>query len=253
MKIATFAVAAMAFTVPEPSRDIPTITPLPPSSPGLLVVCSAQRPEVSREYAHRHYDYVAIATVTDAREFEQRAQPIQNPRVRVRIDSFLKGRFAPTEVTVIFHTACGMGGPSFANGDSLALYINVYSSVRQQRVAKIDHWWMVNRQNRIPAQHWRFSSRPPTPRGNSALWITGHDYPSSALRNKIFGKVQLDLTVNPDGRVELCKIRKSSGDLGLDDTSCRLLTRRARYRPSVAGLWFRTMFQYQWKLPSEES
>lgn len=70
-----------------------------------------------------------------------------------------------------------------------------------------------------------------TPRGSPGSWVTNDDYPPSAQRDGVEGVTGFNLTVGPDGRVTGCAITASSGSSLLDDTACRLLTRRARFNP----------------------
>ncbi|MBE7202641.1 MAG: TonB family protein, partial [Parafilimonas terrae] len=39
--------------------------------------------------------------------------------------------------------------------------------------------------------------------------------------------------INAQGRVENCRVTASSGSSDLDDTACRLITRRGKYSPAV--------------------
>ena len=43
------------------------------------------------------------------------------------------------------------------------------------------------------------------------------------------------VTVGADGRVSGCDIVRSSGYRGLDQATCRAVTRRARFRPATDG------------------
>ena len=45
-------------------------------------------------------------------------------------------------------------------------------------------------------------------------------------------ELSVDLPVRPDGRVENCRVTRSSGVPLLDTTTCRLIVTRFRYRPS---------------------
>jgi len=46
------------------------------------------------------------------------------------------------------------------------------------------------------------------------------------------GSVRFDLAVTPEGRVSACKIVESSGNARLDENTCRILTRYARFAPA---------------------
>jgi protein TonB len=72
---------------------------------------------------------------------------------------------------------------------------------------------------------------PPAP------WLTAlftvSDYPTEAIKNGWQGNVTVDLTVGPKGRATNCVVVVSSGHEVLDKTTCRILMRRARFKPAT--------------------
>ena len=58
------------------------------------------------------------------------------------------------------------------------------------------------------------------------------DYPRAVRRAGIEGIVYVRFTVRPDGGVGACAVTRSSGSKMLDETTCRLIQRRFRYRPA---------------------
>jgi protein TonB len=84
--------------------------------------------------------------------------------------------------------------------------------------------------------------------------LANRDYPRSALRARAQGSVSVRYTVLPDGRVGDCRIMRSSGHLDLDETTCRLIERRFRYRPALDRSGRPTTAtehkSYDWYLPS---
>ncbi len=66
-------------------------------------------------------------------------------------------------------------------------------------------------------------------------WIKGRikdsDYPDNAWRAGVSGTVYLRFIVGVEGRVTSCKVTTSSGSPDLDNTTCRLIIERFRYRP----------------------
>ena len=70
-----------------------------------------------------------------------------------------------------------------------------------------------------------------TPKGNFQSLMSSDDYPPSAQREEKEGTVGFLLTVGADGRVTNCSVTSSSGTAALDDTTCKLLSRRARFNP----------------------
>lgn len=61
--------------------------------------------------------------------------------------------------------------------------------------------------------------------------ITGRDYPERPLRAGIGGTLYVRYIVGVKGRVSDCRVVRSSGNAELDETTCRLITQRFRYRP----------------------
>lgn len=71
------------------------------------------------------------------------------------------------------------------------------------------------------------------PKSNPASWATDADYPSRALRANEQGTTGFRVTIGPDGRVTDCQVTSSSGSQELDQTTCTLVTRRARFKPAM--------------------
>lgn len=69
-------------------------------------------------------------------------------------------------------------------------------------------------------------------RGDRAGWISTDDYPPRALRNGEEGSVGISLRIGADGRVSDCAVTASSGSATLDEATCRLYQRRARFTPA---------------------
>ncbi|WP_338112490.1 energy transducer TonB [Sphingomicrobium nitratireducens] len=81
---------------------------------------------------------------------------------------------------------------------------------------------------------------PPPPRieparakANLASYISNDDYPSRAIRNEEQGTTRFRLTVGANGRVSKCEIVGSSGSSTLDQTTCSIMERRARFTPAT--------------------
>jgi TonB family protein len=68
--------------------------------------------------------------------------------------------------------------------------------------------------------------------GDVRTVFSDDDYPAEALRDGDQGTVQAKLLIDADGRVTACAIIRSSGHQSLDDTTCRILQRRARFLPA---------------------
>ena len=69
-------------------------------------------------------------------------------------------------------------------------------------------------------------------RGNLLGLFSSEDYPSSAERNQEEGTTTVRLTIGADGRVSECSVTGSSGSAALDQATCNVLRRRARFTPA---------------------
>jgi protein TonB len=81
------------------------------------------------------------------------------------------------------------------------------------------------------------------------------DYPQSAIRNEEQGTTAVRLSVGTDGRVSACSVTSSSGSTALDNATCNIIRRRARYTPAqdqagspIAGS---DTARIRWVLPEE--
>ena len=92
-------------------------------------------------------------------------------------------------------------------------------------------------------------------KGNPGSWVSSDDYPPAALREERGGRVTIAFTINEQGRIENCRVTSSSGSPDLDDTTCRLVTRRGRYSPAkdAAGNPIRqnASLPFRWQIPNE--
>jgi len=75
--------------------------------------------------------------------------------------------------------------------------------------------------------------QPARARANLASYVSDADYPSSAIRNEEQGTTGFRLTVGPDGRVTNCSVTRSSGSAALDNATCNIMRRRARFTPAT--------------------
>ena len=70
------------------------------------------------------------------------------------------------------------------------------------------------------------------PRGDTGRWITDSDYRTSWINRGFEGLAGFRLEIDARGRVSDCAITRSTGHSVLDDATCRLLERRARFDPA---------------------
>lgn len=72
-------------------------------------------------------------------------------------------------------------------------------------------------------------------RNNPGEWITEADYKTSWINRGMAGSAGFRLQVGANGRVEGCQIIRSTGHAALDEATCALVTRRARFDPARNG------------------
>ena len=72
--------------------------------------------------------------------------------------------------------------------------------------------------------------------GSPPRWVKGKienkDYPRAAGDAGVEGVVSVRFTVETDGRATRCAVTHSSGSEALDETTCRLIEARFRYKPA---------------------
>ncbi|HEV7342310.1 MAG TPA: TonB family protein [Sphingopyxis sp.] len=87
--------------------------------------------------------------------------------------------------------------------------------------------------------------------GSKATWQSGtiqdRDYPAAARRARIGGEVEVRFTIEPTGRVAGCRVSRSSGDAGLDATTCRLIEERFRFKPATNAAGAPIASTYGWR------
>lgn len=95
------------------------------------------------------------------------------------------------------------------------------------------------------------------PRGSPGSWVVNDDYPAQAIRENMQGRVGFTLDVDSIGKVSACHVTRSSGWEILDQTTCALLKRRARFLPAVdsMGTPVPSTFssRFRWVLPMDNS
>ena len=101
----------------------------------------------------------------------------------------------------------------------------------------------------------RIQPKGATAKGNTGNWANNNDYPSRALREEQQGTTRFRVSIGPDGRVTSCDVTGSSGSPELDNATCSLITRRARFNPAtdgegqpVSGSW---ASQVKWVIPKD--
>jgi len=92
------------------------------------------------------------------------------------------------------------------------------------------------------------------PSNDPARWITDRDYRSSWIRREMAGTARFSLDVNASGRVVDCTITRSTSHSALDNATCALIIKRARFEPArdttgkpVEGVYSSSV---RWRLPN---
>lgn len=73
---------------------------------------------------------------------------------------------------------------------------------------------------------------PGAAKGDLRTLFSADDYPADAQRNGEEGTVQAELAIDTRGHVNRCSIIRSSGHSSLDNATCNILERRARFIPA---------------------
>lgn len=81
----------------------------------------------------------------------------------------------------------------------------------------------------------RFTPRAARPSNDAAGWVTTSDYPTREIRAGHQGTVRFELAIDARGGVSRCTIVASSGYPGLDEATCKFVSRRARFEPATNG------------------
>jgi protein TonB len=70
------------------------------------------------------------------------------------------------------------------------------------------------------------------PIGNPAAWFSQDDYPATARQKGEAGRVVVRLKIDGLGVPRSCGLVTSSGSSALDDVTCQIMLRRARFIPA---------------------
>lgn len=91
------------------------------------------------------------------------------------------------------------------------------------------------------------------PRNDPAAWLGQRDYKPSWLRRELMGTARFRLDISATGTVTGCRVTGSTGHAELDEATCALVQRRARFEPArgssgqpVAGSYTGSVL---WQIP----
>ena len=104
-----------------------------------------------------------------------------------------------------------------------------------------------------PAPTATFDPVSAKPRNDPGAWLSDRDYRSSWVRREYTGVAGFRLDIAASGKVTGCRITSSTGHSELDEATCKLIERRARFEPArgpngepVAGSFSSSV---RWQLP----
>lgn len=98
-------------------------------------------------------------------------------------------------------------------------------------------------------------AHPPVPI-HPGEWATYNDYPPQSLARGEYGTVRFTLTIDTTGKADGCYVTWTSGFAALDQYSCAIFLRRARFKPAqdASGKAIRGLYsnRFSWIIPGEE-
>ena len=104
-----------------------------------------------------------------------------------------------------------------------------------------------------PAPAPSFTPVAAKPANDPGAWVLTSDYRSSWLNRGYEGTATFRLSIGANGRVQDCTITRSTGHGALDEATCKLVMRRARFNPAkddtgtiVAGNYSSAI---RWQIP----
>ena len=93
------------------------------------------------------------------------------------------------------------------------------------------------------------------PLGMPSNWATDTDYPTSAMREGRSDVTSFKLHISASGTITDCKVTRTSGSPDLDEATCNIMRRRARFKPAfgkdgkpVDGEFSNSM---RWQIPKD--
>jgi protein TonB len=101
-------------------------------------------------------------------------------------------------------------------------------------IAAVVIWTAQQRwlQDSNPAVRNGTTQEPRSAKGDVRAVFSADDYPVEAQRKGEEGTVRARLDIDKHGRVKRCTIVQTSGSSSLDNATCNILERRARFTPA---------------------
>lgn len=106
-----------------------------------------------------------------------------------------------------------------------------------------------------PSPAPRFDPVAAKARNDPGGWITQSDYKTSWINREWAGRASFRLQISASGKVEGCQITRSTGYDALDEATCALVSRRAKFEPArdsngekTAGTFTNSVL---WEIPAD--
>jgi TonB family protein len=176
------------------------------------------------------------------------------PQFMIKVDEAFREAFAAGSSLTFTSDKGDLIDRFSLKGSSAALKLLddcVVKTKREEEIAKAQ----AGRLSAIPADPFGKLNGPSRaiPIANDRYWVTPDDYPARALRDNQQGTVRVKLEISATGAVSNCSVTQSSGYSALDEATCSLITRRARFTPALDNQGNPTTDssekQYNWSLP----
>lgn len=98
-----------------------------------------------------------------------------------------------------------------------------------------------------------FAPKGAAPTNRPSGWISTDDYPARPLRDEVEGLAGYRLIVGSNGQVSSCEVTRSAGNNDLDQATCRLIARRARFEAATDENGAKVVGSYsgtvRWEIP----
>lgn len=99
--------------------------------------------------------------------------------------------------------------------------------------------------------------KPARPIGHPGEWASDNDYPTRALQLNESGIAGFALTLDRTGTPTACEITRTSNSAELDQTTCDLMIKRARFEPATDASGHPIASTYRssvrWQIPPQEN
>ncbi|MCP9222311.1 energy transducer TonB [Erythrobacter sp. LQ02-29] len=105
----------------------------------------------------------------------------------------------------------------------------------------------------LPTPQPSFDPVPARVANDASSWVTQSDYRTSWITREWAGTASFRLSIGTDGKVKQCSITRSTGHAALDDATCALVSKRAKFKPATGSSGAKVAGSYtgsvRWQIP----